>query len=127
MNNDAVLQEGNVVQPEILGPRVSAEGKNLITVMVLAITVAHQILGNKAPKNGKLKGQQGQQIIKAIEAAVKHTFPDIAPMILSLFGVEILSLMPLISNPETIVKDMIADFINKSANSACPNPQPNVG
>ena len=125
MNNDSVLTEGNVIQPEVLEAEPKAP-ENMITLMVLSLSLAHSVLGKKTPKGGKLEATQGTAVIEAIETAIKFHFPDIAPMILSLFGMEMMKLMPILQSPEKLVKGIVADFIAKTAN-ACPSTQPNMG
>jgi hypothetical protein len=126
MNNDACLTEGNVVEPEVVEQQPVIK-KNLITVMVLSITLAHQILGKNAPKNGKLAPGQGKLVVQAIEKAVKKTFPDTAPMILGLFGIEMMGLMPFINKPDEVVAEMIAEYSNTIlAPNANSSTQPNM-
>ena len=135
MQNDGPLGEGKILQPDVLemAKKIPASGKNLITVMVLSVTLAHQVLGKEAPKKGKMNPGQGKKVIQAIEKAVKSTFPDVAPMILGMFGLEMLSLMPMLNEPDKIVQEMIADYTGLFAqeapvvNDAAPSPVPNLG
>jgi hypothetical protein len=120
MNNDANLTSGNILEPEVTVP---ISPKNLITIMVLSITLAHQILGKDAPKKGKLAPGQGKKVIQAIEKAIKTTFPDVAPMILGLFGIEMMGLMPMLNNPDKVIEDMIAEY---SALMNTPNAAPST-
>lgn len=114
-----------VLQPEIVKEYVVPQ-KNLITVMVLSVALAHNVLGKNAPKGGKMEPGQGAKIIKVIEEAVKKTFPEVAPMILGMFGIELMTIKPLLDNPDKLIQEMIAhysDILQKNANT---NPQPNM-
>ena len=83
--------------------------RNLITVMVLSITLADLVLNKTMPK-GKLGPGQGEKIVKAIEKAVYKNFPDIAPMILGLFGIEMMTIMPIINDPNKIIGELTKEY-----------------
>ena len=120
MNNDACLTEGNILQPEVV--EEAGGGNNLVTIMVLSRALAHSVLGKDTPKGGKLEAKQGQKVVKTIETAIRHHFPETSPMILSLFGLEMIGLMPSLKNPDILVKKLVSDFVQKTANAA-PSPQ----
>jgi hypothetical protein len=125
MNNDVNQTKGNILEPEVVAARVPSSRKNLITVMVLSMALTHQVLG-KAPIKGKMKQGDGKKVIAAIERAVKEAFPDIAPMLLGMFGVELLSLQPMLTNPDQIIKEMVAEYTSLINSDAAPNTQPNM-
>lgn len=125
MNNDGPKGSGNILEPEVIEARVPSSRKNLITVMVLSMALTHQVLG-KAPTHGKMKQGDGKKVIAAIEKAVKEAFPDIAPMLLGMFGVELLSLQPMLSNPDQIIKDMVAEYTSLINSNAAPSTVPGM-
>ena len=126
MNNDANLASGNIV-PEVLQPESPIAQRNLVTVLVLSVTLARQILGKNTPKHGKLEKGQGKRIVTAIENAIKETFPEIAGTILGLFGLEMINLMPLLNNPDKLVADMVKNYANTIPNDVAPSPQSYMG
>jgi hypothetical protein len=128
MNNDANQTKGDILEPEVVFEKIPSSRKNLITVMVLSVALAHQVLGKEAPKKGKLNPGQGKKIVTAIEKAVRETFPEVAPMILGMFGIEMLNLMPMIKDPDKVIKEMVAEYAGLIAeNNACPSPIPDLG
>lgn len=115
-----------VLQPEVLPENTPATQKNLITILVLSVTLAHQVLGQRTPNKGKLEKGEGRKIITAIENAMKANFPEIAPMVLGMFGIEMMSLMPLINNPDKLIADMVKEYSSIIPN-VISNTQPNMG
>ena len=115
--------------PEIVEEEIVEEKKvvnnNLITILVLSVTLAHKVLGAK-PKEGKISKSEGRKVVQAIEKAMKDTFPDVSSMLLGMFGMEMLGIMPLLNNPEKIIADMIAQHQQTIQDNVITSPKPNM-
>ena len=114
------------ITPEVVEAKLPSTKKNLMTVMVLSIALSTEVLGKKMKSGAKLEKGQGSLVVKAIERAIHKAFPDIAPIILGLFGVELLSLMPLLNDPDRVIKEMIAEYNSLFMNNAAPSPEPGM-
>ena len=112
--------------PEVVEAQLPSTKKNLMTVMVLSIALSSEVLGKKLKSGGKLEKGQGNLVVKAIERAIHKAFPDIAPIILGLFGIELLALMPLLNDPDRVIKDMIAEYNTLFMNNVTPSPESNM-
>jgi len=94
----------------------------LMTVLVLTIALVQAVTGDSPQV---LEGDSGQKIVEFIGDSIKKTFPEIAPMIMGLFGIELMQLMPVLKNPEKMIKEMVKSYTG-AAFYVSPNPEPDT-
>jgi hypothetical protein len=95
------------------------ENKNLISIMVLSMSLARAVLGKSAKQ---LEQEEGAQIIQFIEKTVQDIFPEVAPIILGMYGMELMRVMPILKNPQKLVQEMISQY----KDNVSPNPESNM-
>lgn len=104
-----------VVEGELL-PReekqwVQVENKNLISIMVLSMALARAVTGKPVKS---LTPEQGKAVIAQIEMTMKEIFPDVANLILGMYGMELMAIMPVLKDPQKLVAEMIEQYNDNS-------------
>jgi hypothetical protein len=104
-----------VQEPEVLKEEApkQLENKNLISIMVLSMSLARAVLGKPARE---LTSNEGAQVIKVIETTMQEIFPEVAPLILGMYGMELMTVMPILKDPQKLVREMIAQYNVNSDN-----------
>ena len=115
-----MTRQKKVKEAEIVPPMPQPNTPNLISVLVLMIALVEAI----CPKQGKgqVNADDGRKVMKFIEETINKAYPEVAPMIMGMFGMELLQIMPMMKDPEGIVKNLVNHYTAMATN-VNPNPE----
>lgn len=110
-----MVQENTALplEPEVLEkPKGQVVNKNLISIMVLSMSLARAIIGHKVDQ---LTPEEGAKVVKHIEETMMETFPEVATLILGMYGMELMAITPILKDPMGLVKEMVSQYNDNSS------------
>ena len=116
------MAKKKIKEAEIVPPVIPV-GPFIISVLVLMIALTDAVCGDR---EGTILGKaDGEKVIKFVEQALHKTYPEVAPMIMGMFGLELLQLLPMLKDPEGVVQAMIGKY-TAQATHAFTNTKPDT-